>query len=473
MKKRRLISFLLALVMCLSLCACGGSEGREETGGEEGGGAVLISDALDPADCEPERSIKSFQDIASFLGRRIDDWQETYRELKITEEDGTAIVDYVRLLMDEFDYEIVASSNFDLDAEDPFNGALPTGTWEVLLGLSTVDTGRETKGRVNSDACGDIRLHCTSKGVMTLVFTDLFHTEDFGFRWSGSTGDRFNEVYGQRALDAYYLENGRYRNGSDGVLSVEAGTHGEAMILINGEKVLYTTDAGVGVERYAGYPCDDYSIGIYDFLDGTVEERIEVAIHKGLTGGEVYTLSDALGWLCASPIYVEYCKLGDTGGISSLTRPSGRSAMNACTVRVLQWDEVECVVYIAMDVVYELEPMTIEILAAMPAYGSLWGDSFKESEAITLKVGESLELNYDGPYVFMPNYETYEWRISSGQGVSIAGYGDSCTVTAVSPGQIIIKCVYSYGKDEPDVLTGISRNENHTKTKLYYIIVTE
>ena len=40
-------------------------------------------------------------------------------------------------------------------------------------------------------------------------------------------------------------------------------------------------------------------------------------------------------------------------------------------------------------------------------------------------------------------------------------------------GKIVIKCVYSYGKDEPDVLTGIPRNENHTKTKLYYILVTE
>ena len=94
-------------------------------------------------------------------------------------------------------------------------------------------------------------------------------------------------------------------------------------------------------------------------------------------------------------------------------------------------------------------------------------------EAITLKVGDSLELKYDGPYVFMPNYETYEWNISSGQGVSISGAGDTCTVTAVSPGKIVIKCVYSYGKDEPDVLTGIPRNENHTKTKLYYILVTE
>ncbi len=489
---KKLLTLVLVAALCLSLCACGektdapvqtAAPGVTDAPEQSGDPmvtvqptpepAVLIAAEQDPADCEPERSVKSFQDIASFFGKRIDEWKETYRKLQVTEEDDAAIAEYVRLLIDEFDYEVVSSYNFDPDAENPFHEGEADGRWEVLLGLSTVDTGRETTGRIMHAARGDIRLHCDEKGNLTLVFTDLFHTEDFGYRWSGSEGDRFNEVYGQRALDAYYLENGRYYNGSDGVLSVEAGTHGEAVILVNGEEVLYSTDAAVCVEAYADYPRDDYEIRIFDFLDGTESEMIEVAIHKALSGGEVYTLSDALGWLCDSPIYVCMCRFGDNGGVSSLTRPTGRAAMNACTVRVLQWDEVECVVYMAMDIVYELEPMTVEILAAMPAYGSLWGETFKKEEAVTLKVGESLELEYNGPYVFMPNYETYEWKISSGQGASISGYGDTCTVTGVSPGEVIIKCVYSYGKDEPDVLTGIPRNENHTKTKIYYINIVQ
>lgn len=487
--RSRLTALGLALCLCLSLCACGGEpvqssdpaiEGSttpvtsgtpEPSASTEPEPPVLIAAELDSAACEPERSVKSFQDIASFFSRRINKWEETYRNIKLTEEDRTAVLEYIDLLINEFDYEIVGSYHFDPSASDPFGGYFLDGTWEVCLGLSTVDTGREEKGQEAKVPC-DIDLYC-KKGELKMWFTDLFHTEDFGYRWSGSEGDRFNEVFGQRALDAYYLANGRYYNGSDGVLSVEAGTHGEAIIIINGEEVLYSTDAGVGVETYADYPCDDYSMGIYDFLDGTESEEIRVAIHKSLSGGEVYTLSDALGVRCASPIYVRSCQLGDNGGVSSTMEPTGRSALNACTVRVLQWDEVECVVYMAMDIVYELEPMTVEILAAMPAYGSLWGDSFKESEAITLKVGESLELEYDGPYVFMPNYETYEWKISSGQGASISGYGDTCTVTAVSPGQVIVKCVYSYGKDEPDVLTGIPRNENHTKTKIYYINIVQ
>lgn len=467
MKKhpQSMLAILLAFLL-LFLTACGDPAPTETAD------PVIIAEALDPAACEPKRSIKNFQDIASFLGKRIDDWQETYRRIEMTEEDEPAIAGYIRLLLDEFDYEIVSSYNFDINAEDPFRGNLTDDRWEVLLGLRTVDTGRETAGRITTDARGDIRLHCTEKSVLTVVFADLFHTEDFGFRWSGTHGDRFNEVYGQRALDAYYLENGRYYNGSDRALSVEAGTHGEAVIIVNGNEVLYSTDARVGNETYADYPCDDYRIGIYDFLDGVDAEYIQITVPKTLMGGEVYTLSDALAWMGNSPISV-YAQLEGNGWASSYGYPTARNAMNACTLRVLQWNETECVVYLSMDITYELEPMTIEVLAAMPAYGSLWGETFKETEAITLKVGDSLELEYNGPYVFMPNYETYEWKISSGQGVSISGSGDSCTVTAVSPGQIIIKCVYSYGKDESDVLTGIPRNENHTKTKLYYINVTE
>lgn len=376
------------------------------------------------------------------------------------------MLEYIELLTNEFGYEIVGNYHFDPTAGDPFDGCFLDGSWEVCLGLSTVDTGREMQGYVTDVSC-DINLYC-KKGELKVWFTDLFHTEDFGCRWSGSEGDRFRELYGQRVLDAYYLENGRYRNGSDGVLSVEAGTHGEAVILINGEEVLYSTDAAIHNEQYTDYACDDYTIEIYDFLDGVDEERIQFNVPKTLVGGEVYTLSDGLGVRGDSPIWAIYAP-GEGDAVWSSSVPVPRAAMNACTIRVLQWDEVECVVYLAMDIVTELEPMTIEVLAAMPAYGSLWGETFKKNEAVMLKVGESMELNYNGNYVFMPNYETYEWKISSGQGASISGYGDNCTVTAVSAGEVIIKCIYSYGKDEADVLTGIPRNENHTRTKIYYI----
>jgi len=464
--RERLTVFLL--VLCLSLCAC--TAQQEEPLQTEAAPPVLIAGELDLAECEPERSTKTFQDIASFFGRRIDEWQETYRKVNLSADDRSAVLEYIDLLINEFGYEIVATSQFDYSADDPFCGYFTNGVWEVCLGLTTVDTGRELRGQKITEPC-DIDLYYR-KGALEVRFSDLFHTEDYGFRWSGGEENRFNELYGQRVLDAYYLKNGRYCNGSDGALSVEAGTYGEAMILINGKEVLYSTDAGIYAESYTGYACDDYMIKIQNFMDGVEKEYIEITVPKSLLGGEVYTLSDALAWMGDSPISIA-AAFDDAGYALSYGIPKPRSATNACTLRVLQWDDAECVVYMSMDLVYELDPMTVEVLAAVPAYGSLREENFKENEAVTLKVGESLELKYIGPYVFMPNYETYEWKLVSGQGAAITGYGDTCTVTAVSPGQIVVKCVYSYGKDEPDVLTGIMRNENHTRAKLYYINVVE
>ncbi len=465
--KNKIIAFMLSLVLCLSLCSCGNSgTNTGDSSEQESESPVLIADVLDPATCKPEKNIKTFQDIASFLGRRIDEWDEDYRRVELVEEDRTAVLEYINLLINEFDYEITETYKFEPNADNPFGKEFLDGYWEVYLSLSTVDTGRDETGYLTDQPC-DIVL-CGKKDKLHVRFSDLFHTEDFGYRWSGSKGDRFKELYGQRVLDSYWLENGRYHNGSDGVLSVEAGTDGEAMILINGKEVRYSTEAFIGHEVYVDYTNDDYRIFVKDFLDGVEAEEIEITVPKTLLGGEVYTLSDGLAPRGDSPIWAIYDP-GEGKWSQSDKEPVPRSAINAFTIRVLKWDKVECVVYISMDIVTELEPMTIEILAAMPAYGSLHGDTFKEESAITLKVGETLELEYDAPYVFMPNYETYDWKVTSGQGAAISGYNDTCTVTAVSAGKVIIRCVYSYGEDEPDVLTGILRNENHTKTKLYYI----
>jgi len=488
MKTKRFLTSLIAalLIACLTACthttgsSSGGHKDKDNSDlfGDFFGGTSspaqsdnIIADKLDTDAIMPERSIKSFQDIAPFLGDRLDSWQPTYRETEVTEASRTAINEYVALLVDEFNYEIVSQTRYDFSADGPVASDLADETWEVCLALSGIDTGRETAGRIDTSARCDIRLHC-NRGTLTMVFSDLFHTEDFGFRSSGSKDNRFNEIYGKRVADAYLLKDGRYVNASDGVLSVEAGTLGEATILINGETIYHSPDAAIHNEAYVDYPCDDYEIEIYDFMEGVDSEKIEISVPKSLLGGEVYTLSYALNFRGDSPISV-YARLADVGGVASWSYPNARSAVNALTFRVLQWNDTECIVYLSMDITYELEDMSVEVLAAMPAYGSSTETIFKEDEAIILKAGEKTELKYNPPYVFMPNYETYEWKIVSGQGISIAGMSDTCKIEAFAAGDVIIRCVYSYGEDEPDVLTGIPRNENHTKSKTYYIRIVD
>jgi len=470
---KRAAGRMLAVLLCLSLTACGGGSslsGSDTPGRDE---PVFIAPALSTAAVEPERSVKAFQDIASFLARRIDTWEETFRCVELTEEDRTAVLEYVDLLIREFDYEIVGSYHFDPAAEDPFGGNFLSGWWEICLGLTSVDTGREEHGRQTDVPC-DIDLY-GKKGELHLRFTDLFHTEDYGYRHSAHTGDRFRELAGQRAAEGFLLENGRYRNEGDGVLSVEAGTYGEdgsgeAVILLNGEELLYSSEAYVGIEMYSELPRDNFRFLIWDFLPDAADECLEVTVPLTLTGGEVFTLSDGLGRHGDSPVWVA-CAPGDGDTMYSSAAPSARTGIDACTVRILQWDGNECVAYIAVEGTYELEPVKLEALVAVPDYERRYEDAFREDEAVELKVGDTLELEYEGSRILRPNYETFEWRITSGQGAAIDGSGDECTVTAVSPGEIIVKCVYSYGKDEPDVLTGALRNENHTRTKLYYIRV--
>lgn len=471
---KRTAGRMLAVLLCLSLTACGGGEGASSGAGAPGKNEpVQIAQALSSTAVEPERSVKAFQDIASFLARRIDTWEETFRCVELTEEDRTAVLEYVDLLIREFDYEIVGSYHFDPAAEDPFGGNFLSGWWEICLGLTSVDTGREEHGRQTDVPC-DIDLY-GKKGELHLRFTDLFHTEDYGYRPSTHTGDRFRELAGQRAAEGFLLEDGRYRNEGDGVLSVEAGTHdeegyGEAVILLNGEELLYSSRAGMGMEVYSDYPRDDYQLVIRDFLPNAADEYVRITLPTTLTGGEVFTLSDGLGKRGDSPVWV-VCAPGDGDTMYSSAAPSARTGIDACTVRILQWDGKECVVYVAVEGTYELDPIKLEVLAAVPDYEIRSQDVFREGQAVELKVGDTLDLEYEGSRILHPNYETFEWRITSGQGAAIDGSGDECTVTAVSPGEIIVKCVYSYGKDEPDVLTGALRNENHTRTKLYYIRV--
>ena len=83
-----------------------------------------------------------------------------------------------------------------------------------------------------------------------------------------------------------------------------------------------------------------------------------------------------------------------------------------------------------------------------------------------------MTLEMDGRYVFSPNYDTYDWVVAAGDAVEIVSTaGDSCVIRAVKPGVARVQCIRQYGTDESDVLTGISRNENHSESESYTITV--
>lgn len=320
-----------------------------------------------------------------------------------------------------------------------------------------------------------VDIYCDD-GELKIWFTDLFHTEDFGHRWSGHKGDHFRELFGAIASDAFYLKNNRYYSEENPSLAVDSNIRitdghnsysGAATVLINGKP----HDATAFIWFDAKY--DGYVICVDKFLSSYSQEEILIVLPTATTVGAVFRLSDCMGVDIVS-------KTGSPAGImytfeDYVYHSGAGSSVDAATIRVLQWDNTalgDSVVYAALDTVHELEPMTIEILVSAPANSpeTEKSNSFKDSIATTLKVGERAEIEYDY-YVSMPNYETYNWYIVEGDCVSIDSLRDHCTVTARYPGKAIVKCSYNYGKDEPNVLTGHMENENHVKSKLYYFIV--
>lgn len=384
------------------------------------------------------------------------------------------MLEYIDLLVHEFDFEIVGSYHYNPSSADPFGGYLLNGEWEVCLGLTTADTGRKEYGQEAKVPC-DIDIYCDD-GELKVWFSALFHTEDFGHRWSGQKGDRFLDLFGASASDAFYLNDGKYYSENNPALSAESNVRvldghnsysGAATVLINGKP----HDATAFIWFDAKY--NGYVIYVDKFLSSYSQEEILIVLPSATNGGEVFRLSDCLGRSITA-------KTGSPAGImytfEDYVYHSGAGfSIEAATIRVLQWDNTalgDSVIYAALDTVYELEPMTIEILVSAPANSpeTEKSNSFQNSIATTLEVGESTEIEYDY-YVSSPNYQTCNWYIVEGDCISTDGLRDHCTITARYPGKAIVKCSYNYGTDEPNILTGHMENENHVKSKLYYFIV--
>lgn len=100
----------------------------------------------------------------------------------------------------------------------------------------------------------------------------------------------------------------------------------------------------------------------------------------------------------------------------------------------------------------------------------IWRLYRKRSNQTIIGINSSVQYN---DVKFVPNYELYRGEVIFGADiVSLNGTKSrTCKIKGKKKGNAVIRITYEYGKDEPDVLTGIDRNVNHTKTKLYRIKV--
>ena len=139
------------------------------------------------------------------------------------------------------------------------------------------------------------------------------------------------------------------------------------------------------------------------------------------------------------------------------------------TVRVMYYEEdVSAVYYIYAR--FDSAPYEVEALCAVDLSGGGSGVSDAD-EAFTTYVGQALSITC--PVEYLPAYERFSWSVIEGSAlVSLSGtVGRTCTVTATRAGTARLQVVYTYGANEPDVLTGINRVVERSHTYEYLITI--
>lgn len=348
---------------------------------------VLIAEELDPATVAVETDQKTIPDMGLFFGRResteeAEEWTGVagyeYVVLQGEEELGI-LLEYFDLLQTEFGFEMVNSYHMDWEQENPFGPYVPDGLWSVAFRTTRMDAGLELKAAGNNAPC-DLFVS-VYKGTAMLAYSTLFNIVDTGHRHSAYEGDEVNSIYGPHVLDAYQLKQGYYSNVSDGALRVEAavreetdwydyvGYAGSAAVIVNGSEARIGT-AEIGKRSGSHY----YYFKVENIVGGAEGQWISLRLPvDAVVEGAVFRLCDFLSGhqrekeidcysLSYAPSYADEA-------ITASYTTSPRGCVEACTVRVLQWDnngEEDCVIYVSVKMVHDLELLEVECLIAAP-----------------------------------------------------------------------------------------------------------
>ena len=139
----------------------------------------------------------------------------------------------------------------------------------------------------------------------------------------------------------------------------------------------------------------------------------------------------------------------------------------AVTVRLMYYQPGGEAVYYVYALLNHKEPAEVEALVAVDM--SVGSGGF--ADATRLSVGDSFTLSYPEE-VFGSNYHVYEWAVTDGMGnVTIEASGSKCRIHAVSKGIATVTVTYSYTEEEPDVLTGIMRDVQKSRSQSYHFII--
>lgn len=397
---KKLTALLLVTILCLSLCACG-EKTRAELAEPLPNGK--IAEELDPASVVTEIDRKTIPDMGLFFGRRSstkeaeEGDQAGYQDVILKDASEVSILlEYFDLLQTEFGFEMVDSYHADWSLVNPFDYYLMDGYWSVAFASTKMDAGLELESVFGDDVPCDITIY-GDDGEVNLCYSSLFNIADTGHRHSGYEGDEVNALWGERALESYQSKGGYYYNKGDKALKVEAAVRepyewgdyeacaGSAAVIVNGGE---TCIGAVQIGRASG--AHHYYLNVMDIVGGAEGQKIHLRLPADVIAeGAVFRLCDFLSGHQREEekeLYVlRYTPSYADNNVEANYNTSLRACMEACTVRILNWDPSgaeDCVIYISMKMVHDADPVEVECLIAAPVNDEdLLEKAQKEKEA--------------------------------------------------------------------------------------------
>lgn len=287
---------------------------------------------------------------------------------------------------------------------------------------------------------------------------------DMGLRQSGSK-QSIGQI-GDSAEAGLLYKSGTYFT-DDGRLSAKAG---KADVLVNGKSKTGTcTVAKKGTKKYL-LTVDGFGSGELAFTwdKEAIRDNI-VYLHSDFEGEDVsMTLT--------------------LDGTEMTPKATGKVHFSSLILRVMHYDTKGDAVFYLYAKTFEGD--TVEMLTAVnmkevaatskptskstskPTSGATETVTVGSDTTIYIKVGQTVVLKskYNSSYDMGTMYTTYEWNLS-GNAISMEGEYDNVTIKGLKKGTATITLKYCYTKDEPDVLTGITRHNAKARNRTYTIVV--
>lgn len=310
----------------------------------------------------------------------------------------------------------------------------------------------------------------SSKGYITLERGLTF--EDLGLRLGGHT-ESISMPGTSFSADLYRLADGRYQT-SDNRFHLAPN---EAIIFRDGKE--YSTSATLirneNKNREELWISNFYrnesillTVPYNSVLTGDVLDRRALGIDKARGYEQFFdSMDDLLKWQFSNKIL----GVNHAGKYILLDTEDADSITNA-VVRILYWDAKQdaAVFYICIEfseAPYEYEAVAAVTLGLTPA-------GTKSDGVYTVKKGDELNISFAGR-AYHPSFELYRWEILEGSSLIELTHTReaTCTVNAFDAGTVRLRVTYEYGAEEPDVLTGVPRNVQKSKTEEYVINITK